>query len=148
MALLYLALGTIFGFALSRSGAADYNYVQGIDDRANNNAKLVDVYVAKSDTKLPEYAVWSLISETIDFVVHIDLVRNTLDAAPRRQVTSIVEFGGRGLDGGVRSTEVWGLDDDGCFVQRAPLEQRHVRRLRMAGVSDGLFVPNDGLAMR
>jgi Flp pilus assembly protein CpaB len=26
-----------------------YNYVQGIDDRANNNAKLVDVYVAKSD---------------------------------------------------------------------------------------------------
>ena len=33
-------------------------------------------YVAKSNTKLPEYAVWSLISETIDFVVHIDLVRN------------------------------------------------------------------------
>jgi len=28
-----------------------YNYVQGIDDRANNNAKLVDVYVAKSDIK-------------------------------------------------------------------------------------------------
>ena len=26
-----------------------YNYVQGIDDRANNNAKLVTVYVAKSD---------------------------------------------------------------------------------------------------
>jgi len=30
MAILYLALGTIFGFALSRSGAADYNYVQGM----------------------------------------------------------------------------------------------------------------------
>jgi pilus assembly protein CpaB len=28
-----------------------YNYVQGIDDRANNNAKLVDVFVAKSDIK-------------------------------------------------------------------------------------------------
>jgi Flp pilus assembly protein CpaB len=28
-----------------------YNYVQGIDDRANNNAKLVPVYVAKTDIK-------------------------------------------------------------------------------------------------
>ena len=30
MTLLYLALGTIFGFILSRSGAADYNYIQGM----------------------------------------------------------------------------------------------------------------------
>ena len=30
MALLYLALGTIFGFVLSRSGAADYNYIQAM----------------------------------------------------------------------------------------------------------------------
>jgi len=28
-----------------------YNYVQGIDDRANDNAKLVSVYVAKTDIK-------------------------------------------------------------------------------------------------
>jgi uncharacterized membrane protein YedE/YeeE len=28
--MLYLALGTIFGFVLSRSGAADYDYVQGM----------------------------------------------------------------------------------------------------------------------
>ncbi len=28
-----------------------YNYVQGIDERAHNNAKLADVYVAKSDIK-------------------------------------------------------------------------------------------------
>jgi uncharacterized membrane protein YedE/YeeE len=28
MTLLYLALGTAFGFILSRSGAADYNYIQ------------------------------------------------------------------------------------------------------------------------
>ena len=28
-----------------------YNYVQGIENRANNNAKLADVYVAKSDIK-------------------------------------------------------------------------------------------------
>jgi uncharacterized membrane protein YedE/YeeE len=28
MSLLYLALGTVFGFVLSRSGAADYNYIQ------------------------------------------------------------------------------------------------------------------------
>ena len=27
---LYLVLGTIFGFVLSRSGAADYNYIQGM----------------------------------------------------------------------------------------------------------------------
>jgi uncharacterized protein len=28
--LFYLLLGTIFGFVLSRSGAADYNYIQGM----------------------------------------------------------------------------------------------------------------------
>ena len=28
--LLYVALGTAFGFVLSRSGAADYNYIQGM----------------------------------------------------------------------------------------------------------------------
>ena len=30
MALLYLLFGTAFGFVLSRSGAADYDYVQGM----------------------------------------------------------------------------------------------------------------------
>jgi uncharacterized membrane protein YedE/YeeE len=30
MTLLYVALGTIFGFVLSRSGAADYNYIQAM----------------------------------------------------------------------------------------------------------------------
>ena len=30
MALLYVLLGTIFGFVLSRSGAADYNYIQAM----------------------------------------------------------------------------------------------------------------------
>lgn len=30
MILLYVFLGTVFGFALSRSGAADYNYIQGM----------------------------------------------------------------------------------------------------------------------
>ena len=30
MRVVYLALGTIFGFILSRSGAADYNYIQGM----------------------------------------------------------------------------------------------------------------------
>jgi uncharacterized protein len=28
--LLYLALGTVFGFVLSRSGAADYDFIQGM----------------------------------------------------------------------------------------------------------------------
>jgi Flp pilus assembly CpaF family ATPase len=102
-------------------------------------------YVAKSNTKLPEYAVWSLIAETVDFVVHIDLVRNRGGGTPQRRVTSILEVGGRGPDGGVRSTEVWGMDDHGRLVQRVPLERRHVRRLRLAGISDALFVPNDEL---
>jgi uncharacterized membrane protein YedE/YeeE len=30
MTLLYIALGTIFGFILSRSGASDYNYIQAM----------------------------------------------------------------------------------------------------------------------
>jgi uncharacterized membrane protein YedE/YeeE len=30
MALLYVVLGTVFGFALSRSGAADYDFIQGM----------------------------------------------------------------------------------------------------------------------
>jgi uncharacterized membrane protein YedE/YeeE len=30
MTILYLALGTIFGFVLSRSGAADYDFIQGM----------------------------------------------------------------------------------------------------------------------
>ena len=30
MTILYAALGTIFGFILSRSGAADYDYIQGM----------------------------------------------------------------------------------------------------------------------
>ena len=30
MMVLYLMLGTMFGFVLSRSGAADYNYIQGM----------------------------------------------------------------------------------------------------------------------
>ena len=33
----------------------------------------------------------------------------------------------------------------GQFVQRNPLSSHHVRRLRLSGVPDGLFVPNDGL---
>ena len=105
-------------------------------------------YVAKSNTKLPEYAVWSLIAETVDFVIHIDQVRNVAGAPPRRQVTSIVEFGGRGADGGVRTTEVWGLDERGALVQQAPLEQRHLRRLRLAGINEALFVPNDAMVGR
>ena len=30
MTILYLVLGTVFGFVLSRSGAADYDYVQAM----------------------------------------------------------------------------------------------------------------------
>jgi uncharacterized protein len=30
MTVIYVALGTVFGFVLSRSGAADYNFIQGM----------------------------------------------------------------------------------------------------------------------
>ena len=67
-------------------------------------------YVSKSNTSLPEFAVWSLIAQTVDFIVHIDLVRNAVaDEAPTRRVTSIIEVGGLGEGGGVASTEVWGF---------------------------------------
>jgi Flp pilus assembly CpaF family ATPase len=99
-------------------------------------------YVAKSQTQLPEYAVWSLIAHTVDFVVHIDLVRNGSASAPQRQVTSILEVGGRGESSGVRTTELWGLDDGGRLVQTNPLSEQHRRRLRLAGEDESLFVPS------
>jgi Flp pilus assembly CpaF family ATPase len=95
-------------------------------------------YVSKSNTSLPEFAVWSLIAQTVDFVVHIDLVRNAFeDQPPVRRVTSIIEVGGLGEAGGVSSTEIWGLVDAGSgddeLAQVAPLSQRHLTRLRLAG---------------
>ena len=106
-------------------------------------------YVSKSDTSLPEFAVWSLIAQTVDFIVHIDLVRNTdddaeIDAAPVRRVTSIIEIGGLGERGGLATTEVWGTDDSGRLVQRRPLSDRHLRRLRTAGYEPSLFAHESG----
>ncbi len=99
-------------------------------------------YVSKSNTNLPEFAVWSLIAQTIDFVVHIDLVRNArADEPPVRRVTSIIEVGGLGEAGGVSSTEIWGLDGDGRLGQFAPLSRRHLSRLRLAGYSPDAFGP-------
>ena len=97
-------------------------------------------YVSKSNTNLPEFAVWSLIAQTVDFVVHIDLVRNAaVDQATTRRVTSIVEVGGLGEAGGVASTEVWGLDARGELAQLAPLSARHLNRLRISGYSPDDF---------
>jgi len=97
-------------------------------------------YVSKSNTSLPEFAVWSLIAQTVDFVVHIDLVRNAVEEQSAiRRVTSIIEVGGLGEAGGVSSTEVWAIDDDDELVQVAPLSQRHLSRLRLAGYPAELF---------
>jgi pilus assembly protein CpaF len=97
-------------------------------------------YVSKSNTNLPEFAVWSLIAQTVDFVVHIDLVRNAVeDRAAVRRVTSIIEVGGLGEAGGVSSTEVFAVDDDERLRQVAPLSQRHLSRLRLAGYGPELF---------
>jgi Flp pilus assembly CpaF family ATPase len=97
-------------------------------------------YVAKSNTSLAEFAVWSLIAQTVDFVIHIDLVRNVDDdAAPRRRVTAIVEVGGIGEQGGLSSTHVWRLGESGSLEQVAPLSSRHLERLRIAGIDVALF---------
>jgi len=102
-------------------------------------------YVSKSDTSLPEFAVWSLIAQTVDFVIHIDLVRNEeRDGAPVRQVTSIIEIGGLGEGGGLATTEVWGIDDRGELAQFAPLSTRHLRRLRISGYDPKMFAPTGG----
>lgn len=94
-------------------------------------------YVAKSNTNLPEFAVWSLIAQTVDFVIHIDLVRNTgTSGAPVRRVTSIIEVGPIAETGGVATTEVWGLDSDGHLEMRAPLSLRHRRRLELSRPGD------------
>jgi Flp pilus assembly CpaF family ATPase len=99
-------------------------------------------YVSKSDTSLPEFAVWSLIAQTVDFVIHIDLVRNDdIDGAPIRRVTSIIEIGGLGESGGLATTEVWGIGETGELAQFAPLSARHLRRLRVAGYDTQLFAP-------
>ena len=99
-------------------------------------------YVAKSNTGLAEFAVWNLIAQTVDFVIHIDLVRNAqADRLPTRRVTSIIEVGGLGEAGGVASTEVWALDDHGDLVQTAPLSAAHVRRLRLDGCPSTRFTP-------
>jgi pilus assembly protein CpaF len=99
-------------------------------------------YVSKSNTSLPEFAVWSLIAQTVDFVIHIDLVRNEFaDGAPSRRVTSIIEVGGLGENGGLATTEVWGVGDDGQLVQTAPLSTRHLQRLRISGYDPRLFAP-------
>jgi len=97
-------------------------------------------YVSKSNTNLPEFAVSNLISQTVDFVVHIDLVRNAAtDQATTRRVTSIIEVGGLGERGGVASTEVWGLDEAAELTQLAPLSPRHLNRLRLSGYSADQF---------
>jgi Flp pilus assembly CpaF family ATPase len=99
-------------------------------------------YVSKSNASLPEFAVWSLIAQTVDFIVHIDLVRNeTRDDAPVRRVTSIVEIGGLGEQGGLATSEIWAIAADGELVQQAPLSARHLRRLRLAGYDPQLFAP-------
>ncbi|MEM9514482.1 MAG: ATPase, T2SS/T4P/T4SS family [Actinomycetota bacterium] len=101
-------------------------------------------YVAKSNTQLPEFAVSSLIAQTVDFVVHIDLVRNAArDETPVRRVTSIIEVGGLGEAGGVASTETWSMTDDDVLRQRLPLSSAHLQRLQMAGYPASLFAPED-----
>jgi pilus assembly protein CpaF len=85
--------------------------------------------------------VWNQIAGTIDFIIHIDLVRNQGTGAPLRRVTSIREIGGLGESGGVASSELFGLNDDGVLVQRCALEPGHARQMWLAGFDPSQFVP-------
>ena len=97
-------------------------------------------YVAKSDTGLPEFAVWNLISQTVDFVVHIDLVRNTGAAGtPLRRVTSIIEVGGLAAGAGVASSEVFALHPPDHLRQVGPVSARRLRRMELAGEDPSLL---------
>lgn len=97
-------------------------------------------YVSKSDSHLPEFAVWSLIAQTVDFVIHVDLVRNEVESgAPVRRITSIIEVGGLGENGGLATTEVWGVNDAGELTQVGEMSSRHLRRLRLGGFDADLF---------
>jgi len=104
-------------------------------------------YVAKSNVSLPEYAVWNLIAQTVDFVIHIDLVRNVgglndnddtrggpgrSSRGPVRRITSIIEVGGRSENGTVATTEIWRSDPVHGLVMVAPLSLQHRRRLELA----------------
>ena len=102
-------------------------------------------YVAKSNTNLPEFAVWSLIAQTVDLVVHVDLVRNQhAERAASRRVTAIIEVGGVGEGGGLATTELWSIDPDGVLTQRAPMSARHLARLRAAGYDTRAFTMAGG----
>jgi pilus assembly protein CpaF len=104
-------------------------------------------YVAKSNVTLPEYAVWNLIAQTVDFVIHIDLVRNVgglsnVDGysdrtresvrGPVRRITSIIEVGARSENGTVATTEIWRSDPVHGLAMVAPLSLQHRRRLELS----------------
>jgi pilus assembly protein CpaF len=102
-------------------------------------------YVAKSNTNLPEFAVWSLIAQTVDLVVHVDLVRNQhAERVASRRVTAIIEVGGVGEAGGLATTELWSADPEGVLTQRAPMSARHLARLRAAGYDTRAFTMAGG----
>lgn len=116
-------------------------------------------YVAKSRTALAEYAVWSLIAQSVDFVLHLDLVRNTIDprtaageergdrrdqsgTRPQRRLETIIAVDGLGERGGVRSSDICRFDGQGRLDHLVPLPARHRRRLERAGyVLEELLAP-------
>jgi Flp pilus assembly CpaF family ATPase len=99
-------------------------------------------YMSKAKTTLPEFAIWAQIAGTVDFVIHIDLVRNTDERQPpTRRITQIREVAGLGERGGVASSELWGLDDTGRLVQRCAIEPGHAHRLLQAGYDPARFTP-------
>lgn len=90
-------------------------------------------YVAKSDTDLAEFAIWNLISQTVDFVIHIDLIRNTGQGPPQRRLTSILEVGGLVPGGAIETRQIWGIDEQGNRGWTAPLSGPSQRRMALAG---------------
>ena len=97
-------------------------------------------YVSKSNTSLPEFAVYSLIAQTVVFIVHIDLVRNaTAEQSALRRVTSVIEVGGLGAAGGLSSTEGWAIRLGDVLTPFAPPSPLHVPFLPLVVPRPGLF---------
>ena len=100
-------------------------------------------YVAKSNTKLPEFAVWSLIAQTVDFVIHIDLVRNVVERRRARAPCDVDHRDRRarrarwaGGDRGLGDRRRGNADAAGAAVGASPPAAAS-RRLRPAAVRTG-----------
>ena len=76
MTLLYLVLGTIFGFALSRSGAADYDYIQGMF--LFERFQLYGILAAGVLFRLFGWLLWRMVASAAMSLSSVSVIGNSL----------------------------------------------------------------------